>query len=473
MALQSCPEVGKMDRMSYAQVKGCGCLERDMTWGRQSLKAAFPAAGNRPCTEGHLGGPHGVHPRSTMLASPENLCSSQLPTTHRTRQGTLDPPRASLSVHLLSVLLAACPASPPLPYVSALTWMTEMYSYQASPLLPFPLQNPCFCSSPSCPRQKSTQGALPLRALPWPLQPQATPRRPTRLPRPSTWPERGSGPFSGCAPPNPRELWARSCLRPICLDTHSGLCVPLSHAPESPQSTPQLTLQLAALLSPQVQAAFLTFLGPLRSPTSAICTRGSRGARDVCLSPTRRWAHRGRPHVHCTPVRRTSITTGYSAHRGPVTCPLSHVWPKSWRGDKRKGSKACTWGPELDQPQERKALGGGWRVALENRPDYSLSRPQAGVVRAPPRVQGDQGNGSPGEAQRQCPRCGGHCFLSDDIRVSTPCRAFPQRSLRAHLPPIPEKCCQPTAQEKCPSFLELIPCPVHSVGIIVLVFQDR
>lgn len=166
MALQSCPEVGKMDRMSYAQVKGCGCLERDMTWGRQSLKAAFPAAGNRPCTEGHLGGPHGVHPRSTMLASPENLCSSQLPTTHRTRQGTLDPPWASLSVHLLSVLLAACPASPPLPYVSALTWMTEMYSYQASPLLPFPLQNPCFCSSPSCPRQKSTQGALPLRALP-------------------------------------------------------------------------------------------------------------------------------------------------------------------------------------------------------------------------------------------------------------------------------------------------------------------
>lgn len=92
MALQSCPEVGKMARMSYAQVKGCGCLERDMTWARQSLKAALPAAGNRPCTEGHLGGPHGVHSHSTTLAFPENLCSSQLPTTQRTTHDTLDPP---------------------------------------------------------------------------------------------------------------------------------------------------------------------------------------------------------------------------------------------------------------------------------------------------------------------------------------------------------------------------------------------
>ena len=165
MALQSCPEVGKMDRMSYAQVKGCGCLERDTTWGRQSLKAAFPAAGNRPCTEGHLGGPHGVHPRSTTLAFPENLCSSQLPTTQRTRQDTLDPPGPPSP----STCSAFCSphVSLSLPtYASALTSMTEMYSYQVSPLLPFPLQNPCFCSSPSCLRQKSTQDTLLLRALP-------------------------------------------------------------------------------------------------------------------------------------------------------------------------------------------------------------------------------------------------------------------------------------------------------------------
>ena len=50
-----------MARTSYAQVKGCGCLERGMTLGEAVPKGTSPASGNRPCTERHLGGPHGVH----------------------------------------------------------------------------------------------------------------------------------------------------------------------------------------------------------------------------------------------------------------------------------------------------------------------------------------------------------------------------------------------------------------------------
>ena len=44
MALQSCPEVGKMARTSYAQVKECGCLERGMTLGEAVPKGCTPCS---------------------------------------------------------------------------------------------------------------------------------------------------------------------------------------------------------------------------------------------------------------------------------------------------------------------------------------------------------------------------------------------------------------------------------------------
>ena len=142
---------------------------------RQFLKAAPPAAGNRPCTERHLGGLMVSTLPSTMLAFPENLFSSQLPTTQRTRQdrgGQGKTPWTPLDlpfwVYLLSIPLPTCLASPSRPYLVC-SYLDDRCTptRRCPPFCPFPFKTPVSAAAPAVfLRQKLTQDTLPLKALP-------------------------------------------------------------------------------------------------------------------------------------------------------------------------------------------------------------------------------------------------------------------------------------------------------------------